>query len=122
VSTEEKILAVLEKMDDRLGKLEGDVSGLRVGQATLEAGQTKLETEIASMQGEIGSLSRRYDIQKVLLEDVQRRTTAVQDGQAFVASDVRTVREDVTRIDRTTREIWGHLMRHDQEISGLKEM
>jgi len=101
VNNEEKIIHILEKMDGRLEKLE--------------AGQAKLETEVAS-------LGRRYDIQKVLLEDVQRRTTAVQDGQAFVASDVRTVREDVTRIDRTTREIWGHVMRHDQEISGLKEI
>ena len=68
--------AILEKMDGRLDKLEqgqsemrGDIQGLKTGQAKLEQGQSSMQGDITSMQGDVTDIKQRVLSIEVTLEN-----------------------------------------------------
>ena len=90
MNNEEKILAMLEKMDERqnkteaiLEKLTNDVDGLKAGQNKLEAGQKAIIVRLDKIEDDV--------------EEVKEKLTAVN-GSIGVLTDWAEKVEVVTKI------------------------
>jgi predicted nucleic acid-binding Zn-ribbon protein len=89
MSNQDKILALLEKMNGRLSSLETEASGIKEGQTSLETdiagikeGQTSLETDIAGIKE--GQTSLETDI------------ASIKEGQTSLETDIAGIKEGQT--------------------------
>ncbi|HZJ82441.1 MAG TPA: hypothetical protein VFD57_01385 [Clostridia bacterium] len=120
MNNEEKILALLEKMDGRLSSLE-------TGQASLETGQASLETEITNIgtrqasdreileltSAQVGNLTNEVGDIKIELADVKSEVvktnmTIEQDIKPKLSSLFDGYKQNADKLTRIEKEVIKH--------------
>ena len=112
MNNEEKILVLLERMDQRLGTLEDgqaelktDVAGLKAGISALEADVSVLKEDVSGLKTDVSGLKVRLDVditrQPKLLEEghttlpdtlsPRDRVEALEDEVTFLKSVVKSM-------------------------------
>ena len=114
MNNEEKILAILENMDKRLGTLEADVSGLKEGQTRLEADVSGLKEGQARLEADVSGIKVRLDI------DVQRQLNLLAEGQEEILSRMPS-EDDMDIIDGRLDALEAVAKTHSKEIAELKK-
>ena len=91
MSTDEKVLKILEDV-------RADIKGLKQGQQGLEAGQKALQDDVTAVKAEtakIPGLEQRLDHQGKLLTGLTATTATVLEEQHAQRSDIRTLHTEV---------------------------
>lgn len=107
---EEKILAMLEKMDGRLSKLEAGQAKLETGQAAMDGRLSKLESDMAFVKG----AAMRIEL------DHGRQLSALFDGYAANTEKLDEHTETLERIERKVDRLELTTGVHDMQIKELK--
>ncbi len=110
MNNEEKILSILEIIQE-------DVSQLKAGQAKLEAGQAKLEAGQARLEGDITQLKAG---QAKLEGDISQ----LKAGQAKLEAGQKSIRKDIKDLSYHVHEglFKGEIIRLDRRIDKLEEL
>ncbi len=107
MNNEEKILAILEKMQGDISGLKEDVSGLKEDVSGLKEGQARLEADVSGI--------------KVRLDmDVQRQLNLLAEGQEEILSRMPS-EEDMDIIDGRLDTLETVAKSHSKEIAELKK-
>ena len=81
-----------EQTNQRLDKVETDVTELKEGQARLETGQARLETDVAGLKEGQARLEEGY-------ARLETRTERLEAGQARLETDVTELKEGQARLE-----------------------
>ncbi len=110
MNNEEKILALLEGMNERqtktesiLEKMQGDISGLKDDVSGLKQGQSNLETEVRELRKD-QTATHNYIVAKIenrLEPDVK----TLLDGQAAMQDELSDIRTRLTKLPGMERDI-----------------
>ncbi len=84
--SDDPVIALLNGINDRLGRLEHGQTGLQQGQAALQQGQTALQQGLATLQRDQAALQQN---QTVLRVDLMARMDRLGD-------QITSIREDIT--------------------------
>lgn len=105
MSTEEKILAILEKHSEMFGQIQQDISGLKGDFSSMQMDISGIKCDISSMQDDISGL--KVDVSG-LKQDVTGLKEDVSDMQVDIAGlkgDFSDLRQTVTRVAITQENV-----------------
>lgn len=105
MSTEEKILAILEKHSEMFGQIQQDISGLKGDFSSMQMDISGIKCDISSMQDDISGL--KVDVSG-LKQDVAGLKEDVSDMQVDIAGlkgDFSDLRQTVTRVAITQENV-----------------
>ena len=119
MNNEEKILAILENMDKRLGTLEAGQARLEADVSGLKKGQAKLEETLSQQKEEI--LDEATHRMKVLLDaEVTPKFNLLAEGQEEILNGMPS-EEDMDITDARLKALEAVARKHSKEIAELKK-
>ena len=115
-----------EQTNQRLDKVETDVTELKEGQARLEEGQARLETDVTELkegQARLEEGQARLETRTERLEAGQARletdVTALKEGQARLETDVTELKEGQARLETRMDRLETGQIRMSGQLSNL---
>ena len=118
MNTEEKILAILEEHSKMFQKMQGDIAGLKDGQAQMQGDIAGLKAGQTAMQGDITGIKVSLDY------DVDVRLKALTEGQEAIEKRLDTL-DEVKVLAEETRDkvdvIHAVVAQHSGAITELRQ-
>jgi len=114
MSTDEKVLKILEDV-------QADIKGLKQGQQGLEAGQRALQEDVTAIKSEtakIPGLEQRLEHHGKLLTGLTATTATVLDEQQAQRSDIRSLH---TEVHASREELKGEIEEVKGEVRAARE-
>jgi chromosome segregation ATPase len=122
---EEKILAMLNKMNERLGGIETEIRTMKTEIDSVKTEIGSVKTEISSMKTEISSMKSEISAIKVQQEENTRILRALEHStqvnkaeheqmmmeMAEISKEVKNLRKDVSNVEVITASNWTDLAR-----------
>ena len=123
MNNEEKILSLLETMNDhmesmdkRLGHLEGEVSDLKTGQAKYEARFDGLEVRFDGLEARFDGLETRFDGLETRFDSFEAKVDVIQREQSEMKGTLNAVFEQTQTLTEFKTEM------EMQDFSGMRKV
>ena len=141
MSNEEKILSLLEKMNDRMSSMEGimsnmedRMSGMENQMSNMEGRMSGVENQMSNMEGRMSGVEDRMSNTDAKLSSLENEESALKEGQiriekkldevyeqAIVLTEFRTeTKENFEKLEETSRSVFEMYGYHESEIVKLK--
>jgi outer membrane murein-binding lipoprotein Lpp len=121
MSTDEKVLKILEDVQADIKGLKQGQEGLAAGQRALEAGQKALQGDMTAVKAEtakIPAIEQRLDNQGKLLTGLTATTATVLEEQHAQRSDIRSLH---TEVHETREELKGEIEEVKSEVRAARD-
>lgn len=113
MSTEEKILAILEKHSEMFGQIQQDISGLKGDFSSMQMDISGIKCDISSMQDDISGLKVDVSGLKQDVADLKEDVSGMQDDISGLKVDVSGLKQDVAGLKEDVSDM-------QVDIAGLK--